>query len=158
MPMSEYYRELRGKTGNGLLMMPSVAAIVRDEQGRILLIRKKDETLWGLPAGAVEPGETPSRALRREVFEETGLIVTPEQIIGVFGGGKYRYEYINGDQVEYTVIVFECVIVKGHLRSMDGEAEELEFFKEDELPELTIPYPPKLFVSDASGTRKVIFE
>ncbi|MFC6651538.1 NUDIX domain-containing protein [Paenibacillus rhizoplanae] len=158
MPMSEYYRELRGKAGNGLLMMPSVAAVVRDEQDRILLIRKKDETLWGLPAGAIEPGETPSRALRREVFEETGLMVTPEQIIGVFGGEKYRYEYSNGDQVEYTAIVFECVIVKGQLRSMDGEAEELKFFKEDELPGLTIPYPPKLFVRDAAAPGKVIFD
>ncbi|MEK3794231.1 NUDIX domain-containing protein [Paenibacillus sp. FSL R7-0204] len=158
MSMSEYYRELRGKAGNGLLMMPSVAAVVRDEQDRILLIRKKDETLWGLPAGAVEPGETPSRALRREVFEESGLMVTPEQIIGVFGGEKFRYEYSNGDQVEYTVIVFECVIVKGQLRSLDGEAEELRFFKEDELPGLTIPYPPKLFVRDGAASRKVIWE
>lgn len=158
MPMSGYYRELRARTGNGLLMMPSVAAVVRDEQGSILLIRKKDETAWGLPAGAIEPEETPSRALRREVFEETGLMVTPEQIIGVFGGAKYRYEYSNGDQVEYTVIVFECSIVKGQLRSMDGEAEELKFFKEDKLPELTMPYPKKLFTPQADASRKAMFD
>ncbi|WP_238649608.1 NUDIX domain-containing protein [Paenibacillus piscarius] len=158
MPMSEYYRELRAVTGNGLLMMPSVAAVVRDEQGSILLIRKKDETAWGLPAGAIEPEETPSRALRREVFEETGLMVTPEQVIGVFGGWKYRHEYSNGDQVEYTVIVFECSIVKGQLRSMDGEAEELKFFKEDELPELTMPYPKKLFTLQADASRKAMFD
>lgn len=158
MPMSEYYRELRRKTGHGLLLMPSVAAVVRDEQNGILLIRKKDEMAWGLPAGAIEPGETPSRALRREVFEETGLMVTPGQILGVFGGWKYRYEYSNGDQVEYTVIVFECSIVKGQLRSMDGEAEELRFFKEDELPELTIPYPKKLFAAQADPSRKAMFD
>ena len=157
MPMSEYYRELRGKTGSGLLMIPSVAAVVRDDQDRILLIRKKGEALWGLPAGSVEPGETPSRALRREVFEETGLMVTPEQILGVFGGEHYRYQYPNGDQVEYTAIVFQCCIVKGNLRSMDGEAEELAFFKEDELPGLAIPYPPKLFLRD-SAEKKVIFD
>jgi ADP-ribose pyrophosphatase YjhB (NUDIX family) len=130
---------------------------VRDEQDRILLIRKKGEQQWGLPAGAAEPGETPSRALRREVFEETGLMVTPDQVIGVFGGEKYRHEYINGDQVEYTVIVFECLIVKGSLRSVDGEAEELAFFREEELPELAIPYPAKLFRRD-SAAPKVIFD
>lgn len=157
MPISEYYRNLRGKAGTGLLMMPSVAAVIRDEQGGILLIRKKGEILWGLPAGAIEPGETPSRALRREVFEETGLMVTPEQIIGVFGGEKYRYEYSNGDQVEYTVIVFECSIVKGMLRSMDGEAEELGFFKEEELPEIAIPYPKELFLRDPA-VRKAVFD
>lgn len=70
MPMSEYYRELRGKTGNGLLMMPSVAAVVRDEQGRILLIRKKDETLWGCPQGRSSlekhhPERSAERCLKR---------------------------------------------------------------------------------------------
>lgn len=85
-------------------------------------------------------------------------MVTPEQILAVFGGWKYRYEYSNGDQVEYAVIVFECSIVKGQLRSMDGEAEELRFFKEDELPELTIPYPAKLFVKEAPSARKAIFD
>lgn len=157
MLMSEYYRELRGKAGSRLLMIPSVAAVVRDEQDRILLIRKQGETLWGLPAGATEPGETPSRALRREVFEETGLMVTPQRIIGVFGGEKYRYEYNNGDQVEYTVTVFECTVVKGNLRSMDGEAEELVFYQEDEMPELAIPYPRKLFLRE-SAAEKVIFD
>lgn len=51
MPMSEYYRELRAKTGPGLLLMPSVAAVVRDEQDSILLIRKKDETAWACRRG-----------------------------------------------------------------------------------------------------------
>ncbi|WNS45929.1 NUDIX domain-containing protein [Paenibacillus sp. MMS20-IR301] len=157
MPMSEYYRDLRGKTGSGLLMMPSVAAVIRDEQDRILLIRKPGETLWGLPAGAAEPGETPSRALRREVFEETGLMVTPEQILGVFGGTNFRYTYMNGDQVEYTVIVFQCSIVKGRLRNMDGETEELVFFPEADMPELAIPYPRKLFQRDYT-TGKSIFD
>lgn len=50
MSMSEYYRELRGKAGGGLLMMPSVAAVVRDEQDRILLIRKRMR-----PYGACQP-------------------------------------------------------------------------------------------------------
>ncbi|OKP90403.1 NUDIX domain-containing protein [Paenibacillus sp. P32E] len=157
MPISEYYRGLREKVGSELLMVPSVAAVIRNEEGAVLLLRKGGEQLWGLPAGAIEPGETPSRALRREVYEETGLMVNPLRIIGVFGGEKFTYEYNNGDRVQYSVIVFECSIVKGTLRSIDGEAEELVFLSEEKLPELAIPFPPEIFKRD-SAEERVIFE
>ncbi len=148
MPMSEYYQIIREKVGSELLMIPSVAAIIRNNDDEILFVRKSEETLWGLPAGAIEPGERPGRALRREVYEETGLMVHPVTILGVFGGDKYKYTYSNGDQVEYTIIVFECTIVKGTLRGVDGEIEELKFFKETELPEIAIPYPKEIFIRD----------
>ncbi|MNW05488.1 hypothetical protein D3C71_2017410 [compost metagenome] len=84
-------------------------------------------------------------------------MVTPERIIGVFGGAKYAYEYSNGDRVEYFITVFECSIVKGKPRSMDGESEELKFFSEEELPQIAIPYPPEIFHRESS-TVKTIFE
>lgn len=157
MSMSEYYQELRGKVGSELLMMPSVAAIIRNKEDEILFIRKSGESTWGLPAGAIEPGERPGRAVRREVYEETGLMVHPTSIIGVFGGEKFRYEYSNGDQVEYTVIVFECSIIRGMLRAVDGEAEEFKFFKETDLPVTAIPYPPGIFIKEREVV-KTIFE
>lgn len=156
MPISDYYCDLRSRLGTSLLMIPSVAAIIRNDADEILFIRKGGEELWGLPAGAVEPGDT-LRALRREVFEETGLMVTPVRISGVFGGEKYAYEYSNGDRVEYSVTVFECIIVKGTPRNMDGECEELRFFKEEELPQIAIPYPPALF-RRKSESAEAIFE
>lgn len=157
MPMSEYYQGIRGKVGSELLMMPSVAAVIRNKEDEILFIRKTGEPLWGLPAGAIEPGERPGRALRREVYEETGLMVHPTSILGVFGGGKYRHEYSNGDQVEYTVIVFECSIIRGTLRAIDGEAEEFKFFKESELPATNISYPVGIFNKDPEKG-KAMFE
>ena len=158
MPISEYYRELREKVGPGLLMMPSIAAVIRNDQDEILFIRKHGETQWGLPAGAIEPGEAPSRALRREVYEETGLMVNPARMLGVFGGEKYKYEYSNGHQVEYLAIVFECSIVKGPLSGLDGETEELRFFNEKELPELDLPYPKEIFTSDPNTIHTTMFE
>lgn len=157
MPMSEYYQLVREKVGSELLMIPSVTAIIRNNDDEILFVRKTEESVWGLPAGAIEPGERPGRALRREVYEETGLMVHPDTILGVFAGDKYRYTYSNGDQVEYTVIVFECTIVKGTLSGVDGEVEELKFFKETELPQTAIPYPKEIFVKDRDKL-KAIFE
>ncbi|MNP62075.1 hypothetical protein D3C76_1573200 [compost metagenome] len=59
--------------------------------------------------------------------------------------------------MEYTVIVFECSIIRGTLRAMDGEVEEFKFFKESELPEMAIPYPVEIFKKDRE-VAKTIFE
>lgn len=53
-------------------MIPSVAAVILDAANRILLQEKSGES-WSLPAGMIEPGESPSKAVVREVEEETGL-------------------------------------------------------------------------------------
>lgn len=54
---------------------PGVAAVVLDAARRVLLARRADNGLWGLPSGHVEPGETVAEAVAREVREETGLDV-----------------------------------------------------------------------------------
>jgi 8-oxo-dGTP diphosphatase len=57
-----------------------VGAIITDEAGRLLLIRRGREPgagLWSLPGGRVEPGESDAAAVAREVREETGLLVRP---------------------------------------------------------------------------------
>jgi len=48
-------------------------ATVFDDNGRILLVRRADDGLWGLPAGWVEPGEHPSDTVTRELREELGV-------------------------------------------------------------------------------------
>src|SRR5436853_643622 len=123
MPISQYLKSLREKVGREILQVPSVAAIVRDEIGRILLV-KSGEQWWGLPAGAIDLGETPSEAIVREVFEETGLNVLPKRIVDVFGGKDFRYVYPNGDRVEYFIVVFDCEITGGELFAHDGEVSE----------------------------------
>lgn len=54
----------------------SVLARVRDPDGRVALVRNRWSDGWTLPGGAVEPGESPPAAARREVREETGLAAT----------------------------------------------------------------------------------
>src|SRR6185295_9420099 len=120
MSMSPYYRALRERIGTELLLIPAVAAVIRDEHGRILIQRSRHGA-WSLPAGAIEPGESPAQAVVREVYEETGLSVRVERILGVLGGSKYRLTYPNGDQVEGLITVFECKQAGG---SLSGGNEE----------------------------------
>ena len=56
--------------------IPCVGAIVLDEDGRILLVRRANppaQGLWSIPGGRVEPGEGDEQAVVRELAEETGL-------------------------------------------------------------------------------------
>ncbi|KAB8127374.1 NUDIX domain-containing protein [Gracilibacillus oryzae] len=145
MPISEYYKQLRGKVGTELIVMPSVAAIIRNGDHEILFQYSGEGEYWSLPAGAIEPGEAPAEALIREVWEETGLTVKPNKLLGVFGGKDFRFTYPNGDQVEYNVFVFQCTIVKGELCPVDGESVDLRFFKEDSKPKIALPYPDLIF-------------
>jgi uncharacterized protein len=51
----------------------NVYAVVRDSKGRILVMKRREPKVWEFPGGGVEWGESPEKAVRREVLEETGL-------------------------------------------------------------------------------------
>jgi 8-oxo-dGTP diphosphatase len=80
-----------------------VGAVVRDDAGRLLLIRRGHEPsrgLWSLPGGRVEPGETLEAAVVREVREETGLDVR--------AGAPVGSVLIPAGAVVYDVTDFAC--------------------------------------------------
>lgn len=145
MSMSLYYKKIREQLGHELILIPSVAAVIKNGQGDILFQYPGGE-YWSLPAGAIEPGETPEEAVVREVWEETGLKMQVKKQKGVFGGEEFRYTYANGDQVEYIVVVFECEITSGKLKSIDGESLKLQYFSFSEKPTLALPYPDNIFL------------
>jgi 8-oxo-dGTP pyrophosphatase MutT (NUDIX family) len=151
MSKSGYMEGLRKKVGSDLILVPGVAAIIRDEAGRILLQRNK-EGVWNLPAGAIDPGESPAKAVVREVFEETGLTAKPTRVLGVLGGApENRITYENGDLVDSTTIVFECA-VEGELKPQDDETATLKYFAIADMPELAIKYPPEVLSADTKET------
>ena len=158
MPISNYLRDLRALLGRRLLLLPGVAGIVRDAENHVLFIRRADNGEWGLPAGAIDPGETPAEAIAREVREETGLEVRPARIAGVFGGKGFRVCYENGDEAEYTVIVFDCDVVGGQLSPADGEALELRYFAPDNAPALQVAYPRSLLRPPRSVNEPPLFD
>lgn len=126
MAISSYYKALRERVGSDLLLIPAVSALVRDAEGRLLVHQRPDGT-WSLPAGAIEPGETPAQAVVRETLEETGLLVVPERVAVVVGGESCRVRNHEGHEIEYLCTVFECRISGGTLLRTADETVAVAF-------------------------------
>ncbi len=115
-------------------LRPSVAAIIRNGDGAVLLQRRSDNGLWGLPGGSVEIGESVSVAIVREVREETGLVVEVDRLVGVYSEPSSQiFRYRDGNVVHYINTLMTCRIVGGNLQTCD-ESLELKFFDPARLP------------------------
>jgi 8-oxo-dGTP diphosphatase len=94
--------------------IPCVGAIVHDQRGRLLLVRRRNPPAagqWSLPGGRRERGESDADAVRRELREETGLEVSP----GAWAGRVVRGPYDIHD--------YHCVATGGLLRAGDDASE-----------------------------------
>jgi ADP-ribose pyrophosphatase YjhB (NUDIX family) len=136
--MSDYVRGLRAKIGHDFMLMPSVAALIRDGDGRVLLVQHV-EGRWQLPGGAVDPNERPEDAVRREAREEASIEVEPLEVLGVFGGPEYRVTYANGDDAGWVVSVYRARIVGGSPAPADpDEIQAVGWFTPEEIDALDL--------------------
>ena len=133
MPMSGYLEQLRKKIGHDLLLLPSAAVALHNDQGALLLCRHADKNVWVTPGGLIEPGEHPADAAVRETWEETGLTVDITGILGVYGGPDLLVDYANGDQASYIATIFRGRRISGTLRPDGSEILEVRYFTREEL-------------------------
>jgi 8-oxo-dGTP pyrophosphatase MutT (NUDIX family) len=133
MGISPYIRRLREAVGHELLLVPSVAVLAWDDNGRLLLVREAQTGLWQTIGGAVEPDESPYEAALREAAEEAGVRLDIERIRDVAGGPQFRLRYPNGDLVGYVPTIFDARVTDGMPRPDGEETVEVAWFSEREL-------------------------
>jgi len=125
--------ELRTLVGHRPILMVGAAILIQDSRQRLLMLQRSDSHAWGLPGGAVEPGEVVAEAARRETLEETGLEVGELELFGVFSGPDLFYEYPNGDQVYNVTIIYQARLSHADVR-LNGEHIDWNFFPLVDIP------------------------
>jgi ADP-ribose pyrophosphatase YjhB (NUDIX family) len=106
-----------------LPVVPCVGAVVQDDAGRLLLIRRghaPGRGLWSLPGGRVEAGESVAEAIEREVREETGLSVR--------AGAPVGRVHLPGPGVVFDVVDLACALTDPSARPVAGDDADAVLF------------------------------
>ncbi len=90
----------------------SVAAVVTDDDGRVLVVQRRDTGNWEIPGGILELSESIHAGVRREVEEEAGVLVEPERLTGVYKNVR----------LGVVALVFRARVVGGQPRPTEESA------------------------------------
>lgn len=113
----------------------AVGAIVGDDKGRLLLIKRADSGLWLYPTGWADVGYSPAEVVVKEVQEETGIRCEVKSLIGVIDGLRAGFS-----RVPLYSLLFYCRAIGGEISAHPLECIDAGWFGADELPTPMIGY------------------
>ncbi len=158
MADKNYVDWLRKKVGTEPVILNAANAIIADEKGDVLFMRRGDfaaSPVWGLPGGMLELEESAETAVRREVLEETGLEVMATEFLGTYTNNPI-VSYPNGDQCKIILFVFVCTVASGTLQADGKESLELGFYNPKTPPPLFRPYIQNILDDFVAGKRGLL--
>jgi 8-oxo-dGTP pyrophosphatase MutT (NUDIX family) len=117
-------------------------ALVQNERGDVLLVRRADDGRWAMPGGWVDPGETPAQAVVREVAEETGLQVSAPRL---------AHTEQRPQSVHYT---YRCRLDGGRLQASE-ESLELAFLMPNQVDHWHTDHRERLLAAMAVAERSL---
>ncbi|MBN2369782.1 MAG: NUDIX hydrolase N-terminal domain-containing protein [Vicinamibacteria bacterium] len=108
-------------------------AAFRDE--RILLVRERSDGGWTLPGGWSDVGDSPSEAVEREIREESGFVTRAVKLLAVLDRNRHGHPPM---PLHAYKLFFLCEILGGEA-APSSETDEVAFFAEDGIPDLSTP-------------------
>jgi ADP-ribose pyrophosphatase YjhB (NUDIX family) len=121
-----------GEAGHAAPKVDVRAAVFRNNA--ILLVRERSEGLWTLPGGWADIGESPGEAVAREAYEESGYRVRAVKVLAVYDRNKHPHPPF---PFHTCKVFFQCELTGGE-PAHSVETDAVGFFREDELPELSV--------------------
>ena len=129
----EYFKYLRQYVGHRPIILPGATVIMMNENDEVLLQKRRDG-YWGLPGGLMDLGESFEEVAKREVFEETGLVVENLKLLNVYSGSEYYLKVPNGDELYSATAVYYTKDIRGDMKIDYSESEEMRYYSLDQLP------------------------
>ena len=110
-----------------------IGAIVFNGRAELLMVHRSEGN-WFIPTGWADIGYAPAEVTAKEVREETGLLVTPQRVVGVYDAARWWHK--NANPYFYS-IMFYCRLDGGELHPHPVETRGAGFFPLDALPQPT---------------------
>ena len=108
----------------------TVGAVVGNDDGELLLVKRADSGIWLYPTGWADVGYSPAEVAVKEVWEETGIKSEVVQLLGIRDGMRLGFT-----RIPLYSMVFHLRAVGGELRAHPLECADVGFFPEDDLPD-----------------------
>ena len=121
MTRRDYFYDPKAPKPNSI--KPAAAVALFDGEGRILLLRRKDNDKWTMPGGTMDFGESLVECAVREVREETGFDIETTGLIGTYTDPNVLIAYSDGEIRQEFTLVYAAKIKSGELR-IDHESKE----------------------------------
>lgn len=135
MPKKDYYDDPNAPTANNIVV--AVAAVVRNDDGDLLMIERTDNNLWAIPGGAQDIGESVVDTVLREVREETGIKVDVTGLSGIYSDPKHVIAYDDGEVRQEFSLCFHARPIGGSLRT-SSESRRVHWVPPTRVDELNI--------------------
>ncbi len=135
------------------------AAVFRD--GKILLVKEVNDGRWSMPGGWADVGDTPSKAILREVKEESGFDARVLSVVGIYDANRVPNEEWMPFYHAYKLL-FLCEFLGGEART-SHETPDVGFFAPDEIPPLslfrtTMTHIEDAFAQNEKPSKKTVIE
>ena len=130
-----YLGQLRKLVGHRKLITPGASAAVRDDSGRVLLVRRRDNLKWALPGGGMELEQSVYDCLVREVKEETGLDVISATLFAIYSEARFVRKDMWGNYSQPLILAFRVDEWGGTLSTKTDETVDARFFPIDQGPD-----------------------
>jgi ADP-ribose pyrophosphatase YjhB (NUDIX family) len=144
---TEYFHDPQAPRANSL--RPTVFAAVRDDDGRLLLVRRSDTLNWELPGGKVEIGESAVDSVVREVDEESGIRISVRGLAGIYTDPGHVMVYVDGEVRQQFSVCFHAVRISGEPRPDENETIDAAWFRISELEQLSVHQSMRLRIDHA---------